>query len=70
VEIPFLPNSMSIREAALLQGVTSGTVRRWLLLGLAHGGRVVRLNSTKIGGRYRITRNDLIAFIQTINTRY
>ena len=58
---PFHPsgnNQMTPNETAELYGVSRITVLRWI----THGVSGIRLNATRLGGRWRITREDCETF--------
>lgn len=51
---------LALTTAASLAGVSPQTVKRWAM----HGVNGVRLNASKIGGRWRTSEADLAEFIR------
>lgn len=58
---------LSIRDVAAEYGVKSDTVRAWIARGIKIRGERIRLGSIKIGGKVRISREAVNAFISGCN---
>lgn len=60
-------DTISIAEAGEVCGIKSHTVRSWITYGVRVGSGRVKLAAIRIGGRFRIPRSELEAFISACN---
>jgi excisionase family DNA binding protein len=58
---------LTVEEVAAECRMSRSTVEKWIKSGVSINGRRVKLAATRIGSRYRITRESVAAFIAGCN---
>lgn len=61
------PNAMGLSAVAKRMGVARDTVYGWIHAGIQTPSGRVRLESVRIGGRFRVTEEALTEFLRLLN---